>query len=217
MTDKKIYQKWAPIGTRWVEWVRPVPFMAINEALSINVVSNFTIPQVNYLSKVLTDTAVIIDMPSFEGIEEGLAMAKLGFRPIPLYNGTKGQDKAMTLVDTKGIAKALIWGAFELDKVTISSVAPPAFLLDSNRMHQYKMNASIFDNSWDLYHQDLPSAEYFLNHGINKIVVRGEKVQEDLAKIFYKFQAKGITIFLTDGFEKPHKVIIKRGRKTDDL
>ena len=35
-----------------------------------------------------------------------------------------------------------------------------------------KIDISIFDNSWDVYHQDLPTAEYFLNNGIKNIVVK---------------------------------------------
>jgi hypothetical protein len=94
--------------------------------------------------------------------------------------------------------------------MNITNDAAPAFLLDSNRTHRFKMNVSVFDNSWDLYDQDIPSAEYFLNNGIYKIIVRGDKVQNDIAKILYKFQKKGIMIFFTKGYDEPTEVSIKK-------
>lgn len=27
MTGKDVYKIWAPVGARWVDWVRPVPFV----------------------------------------------------------------------------------------------------------------------------------------------------------------------------------------------
>ena len=83
----------------------------------------------------------------------------------------------------------------------IEKDAPPAFLLDSNRMNRHKMNESIFDNSWDIYAQDMPSAEYLLNNGICKIIVISEKLQKDLKKILYKFQKKRIKIYLSSMYD----------------
>ena len=68
-------------------------------------------------------------------------------------------------------------------------------------MCRYKMDESIFDNSWDLYYQDIPSAEYFLENEIDKIVVRSNRLEYDLRLILYKFQTKGIKIYLCDGGE----------------
>ena len=116
----------------------------------------------------------------------------------------------MALVENHTIQSALICGTSELEKLKISDNAPPVFLLDSNRTHRFKMNASIFDNSWDLYDQDMPSAEYFLKNKIDKIIVRGEKIQKDLSKILYKFQKKGIKILFTNGYDIPKKINIKK-------
>lgn len=210
MTGKEIFKIWAPAGVRWTDWVRPVPFISIKDTFKTDTTCNFTIPSINYLSKQLTDTAIIVDLPSYDSINEGLALARIGFRPIPLYNGTNEQEGAMALVDNHAVERALIWGASELEKIEIGPDALPAFLLDSNRTHRFKMNVSMFDNSWDLYDQDIPSAEYFLNHGIHKIIVRSEKIQIDLSKILYKFSRKGIKILFTKGYEAPKEVKIKK-------
>lgn len=214
MTGKDFYKIWAPIGAKWVDWVRPVPFVGINENLKIYEIENFTIPQINYIQNPTTDTAIIIDLPENNSIKEGLGLAKFGFRPIPIYNGTDQQDGAMATVDNKSIKIGLIKGALELQKMEIDKNAPPAFLLDSNRMNRYKMNLSVFDNSWDIYAQDLPSAEYFLKNGINKMIVRGEAIQTDLQKILYSFQQKGISIYLTNGYENIQKISLKKPHYT---
>lgn len=210
MTGKDLFKIWAPLGVKWVDWVRPVPFISINDSLKINEVCDFTLPKINYINQVLSDTAIIVDLPDYEGIKEGIALANLGFRPIPVYNGTNQQEGAMPMVDNNTIEFALKWGALELKKISISNDAPPVFLLDSNRMNRLKTNSFVFDNSWDIYAQDIPSAEYFLKNNIKRIIIRGAVIQKDLSKILYKFQEKGIEILFTTGYEQAKETTIKK-------
>jgi hypothetical protein len=212
MIGRDIFNIWAPRGAKWVEWVRPVPFVAINEDFKSYDVCEFIIPNITYINEVLRDTAIIVDLSDDEGIKEGIALAKIGFRPIPLYNGTEPQEGAMATIDNNVIEFGLIKGAMELQKITISNDAPPAFLLDSDRMHRYRMNESIFDNSWDIYPQDIPSAKYFLENGIDKIMVVGEKMQKDLKRILYKFQKEGIKISFVKRYEEPKEMVIRKYR-----
>lgn len=210
MTGRDIFKIWAPIGMRWVNWVRPVPFTSMNLSYHLNQAVNFVIPNIPYITEAKKNTAIVIDLPSHDSIQEGISLARLGIRPIPLYNGTNEQDRVKALVDNHSIENALFWGALELKKTAIAHDAPPAFLLDSNRMHRFKMNPSIFDNSWDLYSHDIPSAEYFLSHGINQIIIRSETIQKDLTRIFYPFQKKGIAVFFTNGYDQPKATILKK-------
>ncbi len=230
MTGKEIYKIWAPPDARWTAWVRPVPFVGISSVsrggvgpVSLSSVGpaakNHMEAQGSYYDAgngVLhadgfkTGTAIILDLPGNEAIKAGIALARKGFRPIPLYNGTREQPGAMALVDHHGQERALLWGARELARIKLDKDAPPVFLLDSNRTHRFRMAASVFDNSWDLYHQDLPSAAFFVKNGINRIIIKGEKVQRDIAKILYKFPAEGVAIFHTDGDESPRKIRIRR-------
>lgn len=218
MTGRDIFKIWAPSGARWVDWVRPVPFVAINNNFKSYTVSNFSVPEINYIKEAKDDIAIIVDLPGYHSVNEGIALGKMGFRPIPIYNGTTEQEGAMPTVDNNTAQNSLIWGASELQKLEIKEDAPPVFLVDSNRMNRLKMNDSVFDNSWDIYDQDIPSAEYFLKNGINKIIVRGEKIQRDFCKILYKFQNKGIKILFTDGYEEPEVVKLKKPhkKKNDD-
>lgn len=188
-----------------------------SEDFKLSEVGNFSISKINYISELKENVAIIVDLPEYYSINEGIGLAQIGYRPIPIYNGTSEQKGSRATVNNHAVESALIWGATELEKNNISNVAPPAFLLDTNRMNRYRVDKSIFDNSWDIYHQDIPSAEYFLKNGTNKIIVRSEeKIQQDLSKILYGFQEKGIKIFFTRGYEEPKEVKIKKVKENKD-
>jgi len=210
MTNKDIYKIWAPFKAKWTDWVKPVVFIAIDSTRKITVGDDFVLAKIDYINSLASDTAIIVDQPGAQSIMEGIALAHIGFRPIPLFNGTKQQEGAMALVDTQLIENALYSTALQLAKIKLKDDAPPAFLLDSNRTHRFKMSASVFDNSWDLYDQDIPSANYFIKNGISRILVKGQKIESDLTKILYKYQKKGITILFTDGYQPVKVIILKK-------
>ena len=67
----------------------------------------------------------------------------------------------------------------------------------------------MYDNSWDVYPQDLPSPDYLLENGIESIlVIGGEKISRDIKKILATHQKKGLKIFHTDGYEKPRMQLV---------
>lgn len=210
MTGKEIFRKWAPIGVKWSNWVRPVPFVIINENFKSYDVLNFTNFEIDYIDENTKNTAIIVDLPGNDSIEEGIALARKGFRPIPVYNGTIEQEGSIATTDNTSIISGLIYGAKELEKIHLENDAMPAFLLDSNRTNRFKIDVSTFDNSWDIYDQDIPSEEFFLKNDINRIIVRGNSFQKDLKKVLYKFQKAGISIYFANGYEEPKKVTIKK-------
>lgn len=215
MKDKDYFKIWAPDQSEWTQWVKPVPFMLISTVEKNKFLFNPILPPVDSVESLGKHTALIIDRPSHEAILEGIAYAQKGFRPIPLYNGTFPPSHAMALVDQTTIQQALVWGAHQLNKIVLDEKAPPAFLLDSHRLLRYKMNATIFDNSWDLYDQDIPSPEYFKDRGITSIVVRCERIYRDLHRILYKFQTKKITIYRQDEDGNLHTIHLRKPPKRD--
>ncbi len=213
---KAAYDIWAPEGKLWSNWVRPVPFVSMTEdkkpysfsEISLPVVENIFCSKENpYCGQ---NTAVIVDLPGAESVKEGIALAKKGYRPIPLFNGTVEQQGARATVDNQSVGEALLWGASELEKIQIRDDAPPAFLLDSNRLHRFKMEIPLFDNSWDIYPHDMPSAQYLKNHGIENIVLISNVISKDLRKILYTYQKKGIKIVCTKGYDVPKKAWIRK-------
>ena len=205
MRGKEIYKIYAPNGAKWIDWVRPVPFVAI-DTYNRKPIANFLDRKAMFLKKYQQDTAIFIDLPGKESIELGIGLAHMGYRPIPVFNGTDEQQGSQATTNTYLIESYLMNGSQKLKNIELKNDANPVFLLDSHRTNRYRAKESIFDNSWDLYKQDIPSAEYFKQNGINKIIVVGEVIQPDLKKIFLKFQEKGIEIYITDGYTLPKKV-----------
>ncbi len=211
--DKEVYKIWAPTGKKWVDWVRPVPFVEMEHFTkgygSCGNTDNGA-RRAEYADEAWKDAAFIVDLPGGESVWEGIALAKKGYRPIPIFNGTAEQKDARATTNNESASLALMQYAEVLAGIELSDNARPAFLTDRNRLQRYRVDLGIFDNSWDVYHQDLPTAEYFLANNIHKIVIVGQSVARDLAKILRPFQKKGIEIFLTNGYEAPRKVVLRK-------
>ena len=109
------------------------------------------------------------------------------------------------------IEPLLVWGANELEE--IKDMKNPVFLLDLNRLNRYKLSPSLFDNSYDMYDQDFPTAKFFLENGIDTIIVRGQKIEKDLNKILYQYSKKNIKILYTNGFEEPKEAKLKKVKR----
>lgn len=209
MIGKEIYKIYAPPGVKWTEWVRPVPFIAI-DTYNRKPSANWIDRKVMFLKQYEPNTAIFIDLPGKESIELGISLAYIGYRPIPLFNGTDEQEGSQPTTDSYLIESCLINSSEKLKNIQLKSDTNPAFLLDSYRTNRYRAKESIFDNSWDLYKQDIPSFEYFRKNNISKIIVVGNAIQRDLKKIFLEFQKEGIEIYLTDGYLSAKKVILTK-------
>lgn len=212
MIGKEIYKIYAPENAKWVKWVRPVPFAAIDR-YSRKPVADWVNRRVIFLEKYKSDTAIFVDLKGKESVEVGIGLARLGYRPIPLFNGTDEQEGSSAIIDTYLCERALINGSDILKNIKLQNDANPAFLLDSSRTDRYRSKESVFDNSWDIYKQDIPSLEYFKQNGISRIIVVGDKVQNDLKKIFLKFQDGGIKFYTTDGYLPAKHVILTKTLK----
>ena len=212
MIGKEIYKIYAPTGIKWTEWVRPVPFVAI-DTYNRKPISNWLDRKAIFLKQYEKDTAIFIDLPGKESIELGIGLATIGYRPIPLFNGTDEQIGSQATTNTYLIESCLINSCEKLKNISLENNANPAFLLDNSRTNRYRSKESIFDNSWDLYKQDIPTVNYFKENGIFKIIIVGNTIQRDLRKIFFEFQNAGIDFYLTDGYSTAKKVILKKTLK----
>lgn len=212
MIGKNVYKIFAPRGAKWSEWIRPVPFIAIDTYSRVPI-NNWVDRKICFLTEYRSDVAIVIDLPGKESIEYAIAFAKIGYRPVPLFNGTDEQINSKAIIDTYIVESCLINASKKLEKINIAIDANPAFILDSYRTNRYRTNESMYDNSWDLYKQDLPSIEYFKQNNIKKIIIIGKGIQRDLKKIFYEFQRHGIEFFLTDGYKSEKKIILRKNLK----
>ena len=190
----ELYKIWAPDSETvcWSVWAKPVLFTKAPATYS----DELNIPKIEWMANVNFGTAVIVDLPGNESVKEGLGLARVGYRPVPLFNGVQGPSYNSDIVNVAEIISALHSGADELLSAPIHYDAPPAFLLDSNRMTGNGKQPGKFDNRWCVFPQDMPSAGFLLEKGIYTIIVRADGIQNDLAHILMRYQEKGIRVYL---------------------
>lgn len=202
-TQLDLYKLWAPDDALWTQWVKPVVFM--------NMRANqfFGGPG---LQKVVVDwtgyekgTMIIVDLPGKTALDEGFALAAMGYRPIPLYNGVPGPQWATAVISMGPIMQGLTEGARLLPSMSINNQANPVFLLDSERFKWARKRPGTFDNRWRLVPQDMPSANYLKRQGITKIIVRAKLVQSDLGFILHQYQKAGIVVYTCGEYGGPRK------------
>lgn len=209
MKDRiEAYKIWAPDNALWTQWAKPVLFSSVPSYKN----KIIDIPRINWMTSADYNTMIIVDLPGKEGVEEGLALAQLGYRPVPIYNGVVGQNKGSMLIDVWDIVKALFQGADELTALNIRPDAPPAFLLDFNRMKVRDKRPGKFDNRWCIFAQDMPSAAFLLRRGIKRIIVRSDKIQDDLSHILCRYQEQGLKIYKCMGNNIKAETVSKPSR-----
>lgn len=200
--NEDLYALWAPPESDWSVWAKPVLFTdappppQTDDPMTVPDAGKFPPPR---------NTAAIVDLDGALSVRVGLALAKIGYRPVPLYNS--GVEAAM-LVNMFPIAQALSYGASALKQCHISALAPPAFLLNSDRLDHpdAAKRPGVYDNRWRLVPQDMPSAEYLCDAGIEKIVVIALEMMDDLRYVLFQYQEAGISILRTDDLATAPKV-----------
>ncbi len=198
-----VFKAWAPDGALWTQWAKPVLFVGTNAGNPRALEAR----EVTWLSAGDRETLAVIDLPGREGVEEGFACAKLGYRPVPLYNGVHAPTRAV--VETAALTEALFGGAAALDGLRLLPDAPPVFLLDSERMSGRNTQPGMYDNRWCVFPQDMPSAAFLRRHGIRRVVVRARWILDDLSHILRRYQEQGITIYQSMG-DAPKEVQVHR-------
>jgi len=212
---------WAPAVSPWSRWTKAVLFSFMQSPipdLPANPTAVSTVP-------LMEDTALFLNLPGSTGVDHGLRLAAVGYRPIPLYNAcpyapnkfasedvrsTQTVDRreggmTVAVIDVIPILRALERGTKSLKQITLSASAPPAFLIDSNRNDAaFTPQIGWFDNRSIVRPSDLPSGEFLQAHGINRVVLiqASRRLQTDLQTVLLPWQEAGITI-LTQAPSEP--------------
>jgi len=189
------YKIWAPPGKIWSNWAKPVMFANTPKSNG----KEIKLPDKSIIAQVDNKVAIIIDLPGVSGVEEGLALASIGYRPVPLYNGVSAGEAGETSVPTEQLSYALIEGAKLLETMEIKDDAPPVFLLDSNRSGIGGAKTNVYDNRWNVFYNDFPTEVQLSNAGIKQIIVFADRQMDDLLEVLCKYKENGLEIFFTDG------------------
>ena len=209
MNNIDLYKIWAPDNALWTQWAKPAMFFSSY----LGYVGSFSTPKVDYLDNI-KNAMVIVDLPGADSVKEGIALAHIGYRPVPLYNGVKGPNKC--LINIKDLERALSWGGDRLKELNIKPNAMPAFLLDANRMSEYKY-PGVFDNRWCVFPQDMSSADFLINNGIANIIVRAKNIQDDLSHVLCRYQEKNINIYRCYEDQQPKLIKVHKPSRYKSL
>jgi hypothetical protein len=206
MTAEEIFACWAPQSCQesadeplWSRWAKPVAFAHLPQLPASGAGPEPPAPAEEFAVPALAaQRAIIVDLPGRRSVDMGVALARRGYRPVPLYNACHG---ASEVVDMEGLMRALIEAAEVLRTLQIDSAAPPAFLLDSHRLKGTVSPAmpGDFDNRWITLPQDFPSAAFLLSRGITEALLIQEDLdrpQNDLAHVLLRWQEAGMQILV---------------------
>src|SRR5512142_3142796 len=109
MRKEECFAIWAPAGVVWAQWAKPVSFVDLDPLLLTHEADpgDWKVPG---LERVPTERnlAVVIDLPSEDAVRAGVMLARLGYRPVPLFNGTDGQH---AIIDVDPLMRRLASGA----------------------------------------------------------------------------------------------------------
>ena len=224
MKKEEVFLAWAPKDSVWSSWVLPVPFAQMNcfDFVRPAVAGQNSLLPVWMTDRVCEGQAFVLDIPGADAVRYGIALAQMGVRPVPVIDGSPGAGEFYfnqepqtsttsawnpnVVVDMTQLLRELCEGAASLREANFFPNAMPAFLLDSKRMTGHRvLTDEMYDNRWQVFPQDFPSAKFLLEHGVRHILLVQERKgqpQEDLAHVLLRWQEAGITIEtvgVTDG------------------
>lgn len=208
MDGSQLFEVWAPPESVWSHWAKPALFAELTPAAFSNLGADAPAdgvepealkPPPDYQVDVWT--AFVVDVPGARAVEIGMAMARAGYRPVPLFNTAY---HPFAIVPVNEIVRRLQEGAAELPGLRIPPDAPPTFLLDSNRLDpKAPASPGKFDNRWAVFPQDFPSASFLRSRGIQRVVLLQSdmllgKPRLDLAHVLLRWKEAGIELYAQD-------------------
>jgi hypothetical protein len=207
MTREQVFEAWAPAGGTWSGWAKPVPFAHLPRELPPD--PDVPPPDLSWLPPPAEWVAVVVDLPGAASVHFGLALAGIGYRPVPLFNACPPPVEAgaprpaapaadVSVVAVEPILAALVRGAERLRATPPPADAPPAFLTDSDRQTPRRdLAPGAFDNRSVVFATDFPSAALMATHGITRAVVVREgpgPIGDDLTHALQLWQQGGVSL-----------------------
>lgn len=199
MTPQEVYAVWAPDESPWSAWAKPVLFTAVGRVTPLE---PLPLPDaLPWAAGASRYTAIVVDLPGEEAVLTGLALARQGYRPVPLFNGCLAPGM---IVDVSAAAAALLAGTETLRRLTLPRDAPPVFLLDSRRRAGgAEVAPGLYDNRWAVVPQDMPSGNRLRAGGVESVIVRAAAIDDDLAHILCRYQEAGLRMLHASAGDAP--------------
>lgn len=205
MTRDEIFETWAPPGAPWSGWVKPAPFAHLpSEFPPIDPSPAADVAWASPPKRM----AIVVDLPGAASVQYGLALAAVGYRPVPLFNAIPPPTPdAIPVVKVAPILAALQQGAEVLRGIAVTTDAPAAFLLDADRpaTHNPPLPGA-FDNRSVVFVTDFPSAGRLAAQGLTSaLLVResGSGLGDDLRYALQTWDKQGVAIVSAKWLAEP--------------
>jgi len=205
VTREELFEAWAPPGGTWSNWAKPALFAQLPLVLPAD-----TEPapyDLSWVPRPEERVAIVVDLPGAASVHFGLALASLGYQPVPLFNAClpPGHAAAMdptgenaAVVRLEPIVAALARGADQLRANVPRAGTPPAFLIDADREATHRPVApDVFDNRSVVFVTDFPSAATLSAHGITRAAVTRQQpgpIGADLTYALQVWQQAGVKL-----------------------
>lgn len=237
LSREQTFDLWAPAASPWSPWVKPVLFAYLPDVAATQLEEMPKLaPHHRQWAPPADGTCVlVIDLPGVRSVQLAEALAKNGYRPVPLFNAVPGPmadpiDRVVQpLVDVNGIAQALQAASTRsADGLrALPTEAPPVFVLDANRRIGRPPEPGAFDNRSVSLPTDFPSATFLKSRGIARVllIIEAEHMlstagqpQTDLAHTLLRWQEAGIVIDSCGVDEhlelrsSPDRIVVERPR-----
>jgi hypothetical protein len=216
VTREEIFDAWAPAGTEWSSWVKPVLFSQMTGMDPAQLVPLDPEPDLTWAKDAHGETAMVVDLTGAIGVSIGISLAGLGWRPVPLYNACPEPSGGPPMVDVRPIMDTIAGATPVLARLSLQPDARPVFLLDADRNHaRVPRSPGVFDNRSVSLPTDFPSAHLLLARGIRRVilvVVNPGPPQTDLSHTLRRWQEAGIGIHVKvlNDPRAPEPILIKR-------
>lgn len=211
--NQAAFDVWAPVGVEWSAWAKPALFAGLDRArLMEQSLGDWRTTDVSWAPSPRRRVAIVVDLPNVRAVQMGMALAAIGYRPVPLFNVTVGRDP---IIRIDPLADALGEAVAPLAELRIPLDAPPAFLLDSRRMSpEAPLLPGKFDNRWIVLPQDFPSGNRLLARGIGEVLLvqaTDDAPREDLAHVLLRWQRAGVRLQLLNvtGNRQPAPITVR--------
>src|SRR5262245_58635126 len=93
MNERECFDIWAPPEAAWTEWAKPVLFAQMGAATGAPL-GELVIPDDPWAPRD-GKTALVVDMAGAAAVAFGVALARAGFRPVPLFNTSPGSNEVV--------------------------------------------------------------------------------------------------------------------------
>src|ERR1044071_4252665 len=100
MDAQQLFEIWAPADSVWSRWAKPVLFASLADTsgpLLPAEAGEAPPPETGFGVNADPQAAYIVDLPGSAAVDRGLALARDGCRPVPLFNTARHKAAVLEL------------------------------------------------------------------------------------------------------------------------